>query len=82
MLKIKIDSEFPNETQQTVQHEKRIAVFKTVVRKILVNYNGELEFDYISQFQQFDLKKNRTDHKKIKPTDIKEIEKLMPNCWI
>ncbi|WP_417372144.1 hypothetical protein [Gelidibacter japonicus] len=82
MLKIKIDSEFPNGTKESKKHEKVISEFKTAVRTVLKDYSGELEFVYISQFGQFDIKASNTNHDKIKQSDINKIEKLMPNCWI
>ncbi|WP_024771415.1 hypothetical protein [Aquimarina macrocephali] len=82
MLKIIIHSEFPNESPSSDEHLKKIAEFKDIVKQVLTDYSGEIEFDYISKYQQFETKKVNTEPEQITTAKIEKIERLMPNCWI
>lgn len=82
MLKIIIYSEFPNESPNSDEHIKRISEFKQAVKIVLSDLKGEIQFDYISNYKQFETKKLTISQTELTKEQVSKIEQIIPNCWI
>jgi len=79
MEKIIIHYDFFDDIESKI-HLDKINHFKKIATDILKKYPGVIEFDYISRYMKFDLK--RMDCEQILQEDILLIEKEIPSCFI
>ncbi len=68
-------------SDNSISHIEKVKFFKEIAKKVLSNYPGLYEFEYISKYGQFDFVKNSEDIA-ISKKEIELIEKEIPNCFV